>query len=143
MARERLEPTRTAVVLTLLMMASAAAAQSLSPGFGEFTVSGLAGGNTRAVRHGNTPDGMCQGWIASSPNHTFELSATTQLTLRVSAPSDTTLVVLGPDGARCNDDAGNSHDPAISGSFRSGQYRVFVGSYEEGQSIRYNLTLSE
>ena len=133
----------TCVALSFVMLASVAAAQSVTPGFGEMSLSGLAGGNVRAVRHGNTAHGMCQGWIASTPNHTLELSAETRLTLRVSAPSDTTLVVLGPDGARCNDDSSSSHNPEISGVFRAGQYRVYVGSYEEGQSIRYSLTLSE
>lgn len=127
----------------LLLLSSAAVAQTLSAGFGSSTLSGVAGGSVRAVRFGNTSEGMCQGWISSSPNHTIELTSPANLSLRVNAPSDTTLVVLGPDDTRCNDDAGNSHNPSISGRFPAGEYRIYVGSYEEGQSIRYSLTIAE
>ena len=135
--------TTLALTALLTLATATAVGQTLAPGFGQTTLSGLAGGTVRAVRHGNTGDGMCQGWVASSPNHTFELTAATSLTIAVAAPSDTTLVVLGPDGPRCNDDSATSHNPQISGRFAAGEYRVYVGSYEEGQSIRYTLTLSD
>lgn len=135
--------TGLALASMLTLVTVGAMAQTFTPGFGQSTLSGLAGGNVRAVRHGNTGDGMCQGWIGSSPNHTIELASATNLTLRVSAPSDTTLVVLSSNGTRCNDDSPNGHDPQISGRFEAGEYRIYVGSYEEGQSIRYTLTISE
>ncbi|MFT6397996.1 MAG: hypothetical protein ACJAYU_002751 [Bradymonadia bacterium] len=132
-----------AAAAALLLLSSTGAAQTLVSGFGSTTLSGVAGGSERAVRFGNTAEGMCQGWISSSPNHTIELTSATSLTLRVNAPSDTTLVVRGPDGTHCNDDGGQSHNPAISGRFPAGSYQVYIGSYEEGQSIRYTLTVGE
>lgn len=133
-----------ALALATLLVAPLAFAQSVAPGFGSLTLSGVAGGPVRAVRFGNTGDGFCTGWIASSPNHTVTLEQdVAALTIDVQAPSDTTLVILGPDGTRCNDDHGDSHNPRISGPFGAGEYRIYVGSYDEGQSIRYTLTLRE
>lgn len=132
------------VVAVMLLLSSSVMAQTLSAGFGSMTLSGVAGGSVRAVRYGNTANGMCQGWIPSSANHTLQLTSITNLSLRVNAPSDTTLVVLGPGGTRyCNDDDGSSHNPSLSGRFAAGEYRVYVGSYEEGQSIRYTLSVTE
>lgn len=106
-------------------------------------LSGTAGGDVRATRFGNTSDGFCTGWISATPNHVITLEGPFErLTFAVDAPSDTTLVVLGPNGTRCNDDAtDDSHNPMISGAWVAGEYRVYVGSYEEGQRIRYALTL--
>lgn len=139
----RLRPTPVLIALAAVL-ALPAAAETLRAGFSELRLSGVSGGSVRAVRFGNTADGFCTGWIASSPNHTLTLERDFDaLTLAVNAPSDTTLVVLGPTGTRCNDDDGNSHNPRISGRFAAGEYRVYVGSYDEGQSIRYTLTVRE
>ncbi len=121
------------------MLPSAALAQN--GGAGTVRVSGVAGGNVRAVRFGNTADGFCTGWIASSPSYELELDEDGELTIRVEAPSDTTLVILGPDGTRCNDDDGDDQNPRISGEFVAGTYRIYVGSYDEGQAIRYTLLI--
>lgn len=119
-------------------------AQNLAAGFGTLRLSGVAGGSVRAVRFGNTSDGFCTGWIGSSPNHTITLTQPiSSMSIAVRAPSDTTLVILGPTGTRCNDDDGNNPNPRVSGAFAAGEYRIFVGSYEEGQNIRYSLEVSE
>lgn len=124
--------------------AGLATAQAVNAGFGTMRLSGVAGGSMRAVRFGNTSDGFCTGWIGSSPNHVITLDrAMPTLSIRVQAPSDTTLVVLGPTGTRCSDDDGNDPNPRISGGFAPGEYRVFVGSYDEGQNIRYALEITE
>ena len=110
---------------------------------GPVQLSGTAGGDIRATRFGNTSDGFCTGWIDATPNHVVTLEQPFEdLSFIVNAPSDTTLVVLGPNGTRCNDDASeDGHDPMIRGAWVAGDYRVYVGSYEEGQRIRYSLTL--
>lgn len=132
------------LIASTLALGPFALAQTVSAGFGSMRLSGVAGGSVRATRFGNTADGFCTGWIGSSPNHTLTLERDFErLTVSVEAPSDTTLVVLGPTGTRCNDDDGSSPNPRISGRFAAGEYRVYVGSYAEGQSIRYTLSIRE
>ena len=135
---------RTLVAAALLLASALAAAQTVAPGFGVLRLSGSAGGAVRAVRHGNTPDGFCTGWIDATPNHTLTLERDfASLTLAVTAPSDTTLIVLGPTGTRCSDDFGSDPNPRLSGRFPAGEYRIFVGSYDEAQRVRYTLEVRE
>lgn len=92
---------------------------------------------------GNSPDGLCTGWIGNAPNHTLSLgSAFSQLKFEIDAPSDTTLIVKGPSGVRCIDDA-NGFNPRLSGNFAPGSYEVYVGSYDESVTVQYTLTVSE
>ena len=117
---------------------------ALGSGFERATFTGVAGGTVRAIRFGNTADGFCKGWIGTTPNHVLSLEdPAPRMVMRVRAPSDTTLVVLGPGGTRCNDDVGEGFDPELRGDWQAGEYRVFVGTYDEGQSIRYTLELVE
>ncbi len=103
---------------------------------------GTAGGSDRATRLGSTAWGMCRGWIPREPQHEITLTRdASSMQLAVRAPSDTTLVVRGPDGLRCQDDA-NGFDPAIAGAWSSGVYQVWVGAYEEGAAVDYVLTVS-
>ena len=114
----------------------------VSSGFGELEWTGTAGGDRRATRFGVTDDGVCTGYIADDPNHVFVVDGSVNMRVSVTAPSDTTLVIRGPDGARCSDDV-DGFNPAIDGRWSAGEYEVFVGSYERGERIQYRLTLSE
>lgn len=127
----------------LLLAGPRASATNLAPGFEPLRLAGTAGGTVRATRFGNTSDGFCTGWIDATPSHVITLDeAVDDLVMEVEAPSDTTLVVLGPTGTRCNDDANDeTSNPRIRGSWAAGEYRVYVGAYEEGQRIRYTLTV--
>lgn len=140
----RLRLVAAVATVVLALAAFPALGQTLQAGFERLRLSGVAGGTVRAVRFGNTSDGFCTGWIASSPNHTLTLERDyPRLSIAVRAPSDTTLVILGPTGTRCSDDHGDDQNPRISGNFGPGEYRVYVGSYDEGQSIRYTLEVTE
>ena len=137
-------PLATLIGAETFALCAAGWAQAVAPGFSSLRLSGSAGGSVRATRYGNTADGFCTGWIGAAPNHTLTLERDfASLTLAVTAPSDTTLVVLGPTGTRCSDDNGTDPNPRISGRFAAGEYRVFVGSYEEGQTVRYTLDVTE
>ncbi|HJL49370.1 MAG TPA: hypothetical protein RMG45_26165, partial [Polyangiaceae bacterium LLY-WYZ-15_(1-7)] len=56
---------------------------------------------------------------------------------------DTTLVVRKPDGTFVCDDDSEGMNPMVTGSFPPGQYRVWVGSYQQGQNAAYRLGFSE
>lgn len=86
----------------------------------------------------------CQGWIANTPDHILNL--TTQfrwLRIFAESSSDTTIVIQGPDGrVQCDDDTFD-RNPAIQTSFTPGQYRIWVGSYRQGENSPYQLKLTE
>lgn len=100
---------------------------------------GTAGGPVDVSYLGNTPSGACVGFTQVEPAHMFTLTERrTDLDLRVEAVSDLTLVVHGPGGWMCNDDA-DGYLPALSGSMAPGTYRVWVGTYRAGETSRYRL----
>ena len=56
---------------------------------------------------------------------------------------DTTLVIQAPDGSyRCDDDT-EDMNPLVEGAFAPGTYKIWVGSYNEGEPSPYTLGISE
>jgi hypothetical protein len=103
----------------------------LAPGFSPDpqVAVGVSGGTVSASDYGTTPTGPCRGTIAAAPNHVFVLQqAMPYLRFTVEAPHDTTLVIRGPEGVRCQDDS-FGFNPEITGAMLPGRYEVFVGSY--------------
>ncbi len=103
--------------------------------------SGVSGGQLNSERLG----GDCRGWIAGRPDHILRLRGNFNFfRIFVNSDSDTTLVVRQPNGRFiCNDDS-NGLNPAISrGRWRRGLYRVWVGSYQEGDNSRYSIGFTE
>lgn len=64
-----------------------------------------------------------------------------QLRVQVSSAKDTSLVIRGPDGIRCNDDT-DGLNPVVQGRWPAGRYEVFVGSVADGFH-RYSLRVTE
>jgi len=118
---------------------------SLASGFmpDPHTETGTSGGSINA----QTLNPTCRGWVASTPDHL--LVATTlfnNLRVMVSGgAADTTLVVQRPDGSYlCNDDAtGEGRNPLVAGGFPPGVYKIWVGSYQQGQNAPYTIGFSE
>jgi len=120
------------------------ASVTLSPGFtpDPITLSGQSGGPTDASRLGNSPSGPCVGMIDTTPDHEMTLTSDFDyLELRVESRQDTSLVIQGPGGNRCNDDD-EGLNPAIRGAWRKGTYKIFVGSVDEGVHP-YRLHITE
>lgn len=129
-------------MVAALSISAAAAATTIAPGFtSPVRLSGTAGGDDRATRLGVSPDGVCTGWIPAAPQHTLTLTDAQALRVAVTAPADTTLVLRGPTGLRCNDDA-SGHDPAVLGTFAAGTWQVYVGTYERTARTAYTLTVT-
>ncbi len=120
---------------------------SLAPNFrpDPRLVRGLSGGATAAsakLGKGTTETGPCIGFVDDQPDHELTLSGYfNYLSLRVRSGGDTTVVVRGPGGSWCNDDA-YGQDPAIVGQWLEGTYQIWVGSYNRDQSLPYVLELS-
>jgi hypothetical protein len=115
---------------------------SLQPGFtpDPSIHSGTSGGAVAA--NGVSP--ACAGYVSARPDHLFNAAGSfTNLRILVNSSADTTLVVRRPDGTfMCNDDSDGTN-PAVAGVFPPGQYRIWVGSYQQGQNAPYKLGFTE
>lgn len=123
---------------------------SISTGFmpDPMAVTGTSGGSRDGTTITDADGSPCAGWIAGTPDHLLNLG-TDFANLRVmayatDAESDTTLVIQKPDGAYlCNDDSEDGFHPAITGAMPAGTYKVWVGSYNEGEHVAYRLGVTE
>ncbi len=119
---------------------------SIAPGFtpDPQVHSGLSGGS----REASSVQADCVGYIASadSPDHIMNVTADLPWArvLVNGGDKDTTLVIQRPDGSiRCNDDALGSVNPAIEDmTWPAGQYKIWVGNYEQGVRSSYNLAIT-
>jgi hypothetical protein len=111
-------------------------------------VNGVTGGSTslpaitaNSDRWGNP----CLGFADPQPDHIMQLDQPfNQLTLRVNSnDSDTTLVIVDPDGdVRCNDDAPDTKDAGLSAAdWPAGTYQIWVGGMVPGVRHNYRLML--
>jgi len=134
------------LALAIMLLATAPAASAadyenflnLSRGFGSRTGTGTTGGNVSARDFGS----HCTGNIDISPDHVISLNEDIYLNIEVNSGTDSTLLITGPGGVRCDDDSGNGTDAKITGYFPRGQYQIYVGKYGDS-SGSYNLRIRE
>lgn len=121
---------------------------TLSAGFSPnpTKLEGTGGGDRPAaavVNTSNSPTGPCLGYISETPHEEVTLNANfSNLEMRVESDLDTTLIISGPGGVWCNDDSG-SKNPAISGAWLPGKYRIWVGAYRADQTPDYTLYIQD
>jgi hypothetical protein len=88
-------------------------------------IKGTSGGTVIAkeiTQTENTATGYCHGYVRSQPNHVLKLESFFEsLRLEVESSADTTILVKGPGGVWCNDDA-SSANPMIEGQWQPGTY---------------------
>ena len=90
----------------------------------------------------NTATGYCDGYVRSQPNHVLKLESFFEaLRLEVESSADTTILVKGPGGVWCNDDAGSAN-PMIEGQWQPGTYQVWIGSYQANSNNRYRIKIT-
>jgi hypothetical protein len=136
------------VLLGSFVLPAQAQSLKLSPGFTPqpTTLSGTGGGSTpvsSVIGRTDSPTGDCTGFANTQPNHTIVLTAPfSWLALRVRSADDTALMIQGPGGIWCNDDL-DGKNPGIVGEWLPGTYRIWITSYDRGQSPPYTLQLSE
>lgn len=92
----------------------------------------------------------CVGYISEPPDIRLTYTAdpgpsAMPMFIHVKSEGDTTLVVNGPDGNwYCNDDGMNGPNPmVVFGPAMSGEYAIWLGSYEEGENHEAVLAISE
>lgn len=117
----------------------------LNPGFtpDPRVMTGTAGGNISADRLG-MPQG-CAGFYSGQPSHQIVLAQDfNYLRLETSAPTDTTLAVVAPDGSVwCDDDGAGRQNARIAGAFPAGPYRIYVGNFQQSVISPFQLLVSE
>lgn len=124
---------------------------TLSPGLDfiddPIVLEGISGGSIPARQVAgrlDTPTGACLGFVERAPDHVLTLTDFFDyLSLRVSSPEDTMLVVRGPGGSWCNDDYAGSTNPGLAGQWLAGTYEVWVGSYHDRAYHPYQIQLSQ
>ena len=106
---------------------------------------GISGGEIKAaeiVKTESTATGFCNGFINVQPNHTLVLSSFFEfLKIEVDSSTDTTIIIEGPGGVWCNDDSVTAN-PAIEGQWQPGNYKIWIGSYQENVNNSYQLKIT-
>jgi hypothetical protein len=100
----------------------------------------VAGGNIQ------TNLGGVNAWVANAPDFRVNYTAgTLPLTFYVSSPGDTTLLINLPDGTWvANDDGAGNLNPQITlPNAQSGQYDIWVGSFNQGANPQARLFVTE
>jgi hypothetical protein len=145
---------RWVVALAAALGAAPALAQSasfssitLSPGFAN--AAGEAQGYTQgsfslsSIANRDRAGNLCLGFSDSTPDHILVLQQDfSRLSVQVdSGGGDTTLLIQGPNNTvRCGDDTGSNTDASLQDTnWQSGEYRVWVGSFDA--NVRYDYTL--
>lgn len=108
----------------------------------EITV--VSGGNLNAASMGYGSG--CTGYVTARPDIIVNYTNPDDDLLRffVRASGDTTLVINDARGRwHCNDDASGTNPMVTISDPARGQYDVWIGSYESGQTVRGKLYVTE
>jgi hypothetical protein len=124
---------------------------TLSPGFKKSSalIRGYTNGSFSlpSIANRDRNNNACIGFAAPAPDHVIVLQKDfPRLQVKInSRGKDTTLVIKGPGNTiRCGDDTGTSKDASIlDTNWKAGEYEVWVGSIEPGQTWNYTLSVQE
>jgi hypothetical protein len=125
----------------------------LVPGFnpGEGIVSGYTGGSysLSAISNRDRNQKACIGYADQTPDHILVLEkdfSRLKILVNSNGTQDTTLLIQGPEETtiRCGDDTGKSKDASIDDlKWKSGSYRIWVGTFNRGVNSNYTLTIQQ
>lgn len=148
--------TAIAVALTATFLAPVASAQNygLNPAFGTARLSAgfmpdpvsrrgiQAGGDNHFTGSQGCPGG---GWFANAPDYRLQYRAGNYpLTIYVDAPGDTMLLVNDPSAQwYCNDDSIGLNPAIRFNRPSSGQYDIWVGTYNRSRVRNATIYISE
>jgi hypothetical protein len=122
--------------------------QGFEPEKGIF--SGYTGGSysLSAVSNRDQQKNPCIGYADPTPDYVMVLEKPfSRLKVKVNSDgSDTTLLIQGPDKTtiRCGDDTGKNKDASVDDSnWKSGTYRIWVGTFNPEVKRNYTLTIEQ
>ncbi len=123
-----------------------AGALTLGPGFmpDPQMRAGNVTGTVSVAGYGDNKGNPCVGYVPSQPSHVFNAASEfPYLRVTVQSGSDTVMVVRSPAGDFvCVDDT-YGFDPSVEGSFAAGSWRIWVGTYNPGETASYAIQFSE
>jgi Bacterial pre-peptidase C-terminal domain len=133
-----------AAILALSFLATPALAQQiidLSAGFtpDPYTASVIPGGPNLAGDF----DSNCNGRIAADSDFILDYTAGGfPLTIRVNGSTDTTLMIIAPDGnTYCDDDSAGNYNPEVTFSApQTGVYSIWVGAIGDAEQATLVIT---
>lgn len=141
------EPTSTPVV-TGTLEPSPNPTLTLSPAEMPYTQEATAGGRVNLFEQ-NLGNPLCTGWTSAEPALSFVLSGDAEsegaLVVFYEGSLDTTLIVSDPSGRyHCADDSAEdtNWNPRLSMDYTPGNYSVWVGTYNQGESSSGALTVT-
>lgn len=125
---------------------------SLSQGFeaAKGIVEGYTSGSysLSAISNRDQHRNACIGFADPTPDHIMILEKDfSHLKIQVNSNGyDTTLLIQGPDKntIRCGDDTGKSKDASVDDkNWKSGTYRIWVGTFNPGMKRNYTVTVQQ
>ncbi len=125
---------------------------NVSPGFtpSAGTAAGNAGGSysLSAIANRDRDNTPCVGFADPTPDHILVLQKDfSHLEIQVNSKGpDASLVVQGPDDqtVRCSYDSGKTNSVALNDSnWKSGRYRIWVGTPNPGQQLNYSISVRQ
>lgn len=85
----------------------------------------------------------CRGYLSRPPQLALRFATSQLATLETASNVDLTMVIREPNGTvRCDDDSGQGQNPRISGGFAAGTYLVWIGTYHQGTSSDFTLSVA-
>jgi hypothetical protein len=127
-------PTTIAAVFA---MAGLAISQTvaISPTSQAVTLEGTSGGSKK--------DSGCAGYIANAPNHTLQVTADTNVRLKLQSAGQPTLLITGSQGQNIcvQADSLSNGKIEIPGRLTKGNYSVFIGDRGQAQNS-YSLSIA-
>jgi hypothetical protein len=102
------------------------------------------GGTSGGANSASQLNSSCRGWISATPDHIVVLRTPFRfIRMFADRPGHHAGDQSMANGQTwCNDDTYGTN-PSVEGSFAAGTYRVWVGSYRQGENARYTLKLTE
>jgi hypothetical protein len=127
-------PTAIAAVLALAGLASSQTV-TIAPNSSAVTLNGTSGGSVK--------DSGCAGFIASSPNHTIQVTADSNLRFKLQGAGQPTLLISGAQGQTVcvQADSLSGGKIEIPGRWSKGNYSVYVGDRAQGRNP-YTLSIT-
>jgi hypothetical protein len=88
----------------------------------------------------------CLGFVGDLPDYTLNLTESfSQLNLAINSQGDTTMAIQAPNNVLyCGDDisATNPNASVTLTNLPTGEYKVWVGAFDQGDRLNYSLTIN-
>ncbi|MGF1468838.1 MAG: hypothetical protein ACFCGT_22150 [Sandaracinaceae bacterium] len=98
---------------------------------------------TRGQHDASAFDDDCRGHVPDAPTVVVRTSEPRELVASTTSSEDLVMVLQAVEGSavRCDDDSGEGLNPHLSAPLAPGEHRVWIGTYADGASASFTLSL--